>query len=144
MGLLIKAAEDRYRVVIAVAYSQAFGSPRRSVSPGRTSTERRGISESAISSTARASEYPLKTAAGRGDVVVMDALAAMLRRHRLASRHSKASDPAFTEGNSRYYDGTGESQQRNARVVPLDCDPRWADDRSKDRQVFLGHILAWL
>ncbi len=91
MTCLIDAAAGRYRLLVAV---WLFGGLRISEALGlvwddvdlatghlrvRHQLDRKGR------------RVKLKTSAGRRDVVLMDALASILRRHRLASRHHESS-----------------------------------------------------
>ena len=101
MSRLLAAADGRYRVLVAVCLfaglriSEALGLAWEDVDFGsghlrvRHQLNRKGKC------------VGLKTQAAQRDVVVMDALAALLRRHRLASRFSQPSDPVFSTSTGR-------------------------------------------
>jgi integrase len=101
MGRLLDAAEGRDRVLIAVCL---FGGLRISEVLGLTWDDvdfATGHLRVRHQLNRKGQRVRLKTAAAQRDVVMMDALAALLRRHRLASPFSQPSDPVFSTSSGR-------------------------------------------
>lgn len=95
MDTLIGAADGRYRALIAVCL---FAGLRISEALGLTWDDAdldTGHFRVRHQLNRKGRRVRLKTPTARRDVVMMDALATMLRRHRLASPHSNATDPVF-------------------------------------------------
>jgi integrase len=112
MRFLLDAADGRYRVLVAVLL---FGGLRISESLGLTWDDvdlATGHLRIRHQLSRKGQRVRLKTATARRDVVVMDALAALLRRHRLASAHSKGSDPVFVTAS-----GTAMSARNSGRAL---------------------------
>ncbi len=112
MGLLIDAAEGRYRVLVAVCL---FAGLRISEALGLTWEDvdlETGHLRIRHQLNRNGKRVRLKTVTAQRDVVVMDALAALLRRHRLASRYSKASEPVFSTSS-----GTSMSARNAGRAL---------------------------
>jgi integrase len=121
MGLLINAAEDRYRVLIAVCLFAGF---RISEALGLTWEDvdlETGHLRVRHQLNRKGERVRLKTATARRDVVVMDALAAQLRRHHLASHYSTSSDPVFntSSGTSISARNAGRALTRIAKKAGL-------------------------
>lgn len=114
MRCLLEATDGRYRVLTAVLL---FGGLRISEALGLTwndvdlATGHLRIRHQLNRNGERAR---LKTATARRDVVVMDALAALLRRHRLASPHSTRTDPVFVTSS-----GSAMSARNSGRALTL-------------------------
>jgi integrase len=114
MACLLHAAPERYRVLIGVCL---FGGLRISEALGLVWEDvnlATGQLRVRHQLNRKGRRVKLKTTAGRRDVILMDALAAQLRRHRLASRYSQAAEPVFSTST-----GTAISARNAGRALTL-------------------------
>jgi integrase len=112
MGSLLETATGRYRVLIAVCL---FAGLRISEALGLVWDDvdlEHGHLRVRYQLNRKGKRVGLKTAAARREVIVIDSLAALLRRHRLPSRHSKPGDPVFSTST-----GTAMSARNTGRAL---------------------------
>jgi integrase len=103
MPRLLAASTQRYRPLVAVCLfaglriSEAVGLTWQDVDFGAELIRVRHQ----LSREAGSKRRKIKTPAGRRDVVMMDALARELRRHKLSARFSRDADPVFATDSGR-------------------------------------------
>jgi hypothetical protein len=98
MAALLNTATGRYRVLVALLLFSGCGSPKRSASPGRTSTSRPCTSASATSSAVTASESasrrPAPGAMSSSSTRSPGSCATIASRHRTAAPATRCSQQA--------------------------------------------------